>query len=150
MKLESAHSQLGVLNGITGVQQLTIGGQPQTPGQIGLEAFEFGPVPSHAVDNPKVGGPFCRSEQYHWGARFKFGFRVADAAGRRAYPNSVELEHQAAGICRSAAIKLMSTDPRRSTEENKRSGSEELGLGSVTVSPILLEIRLEAKARVEF
>ena len=56
--LESAHSQLSVPNGITGVQQLTIGGQPQTPGQIGLQAWEFTPFPV-LLWNLKVGGPFA-------------------------------------------------------------------------------------------
>jgi hypothetical protein len=35
-----ANAQLRVPNGITGTQQLTIGGVPQTPGAVGLEAFE--------------------------------------------------------------------------------------------------------------
>jgi hypothetical protein len=35
-----ANAQLRVANGITGTQQLTIGGVPQTPGPVGLEAFE--------------------------------------------------------------------------------------------------------------
>jgi hypothetical protein len=35
-----ANSQLRVPNGITGMQQLTIGGVAQTPGAVGLEAFE--------------------------------------------------------------------------------------------------------------
>jgi hypothetical protein len=55
--LESAHSQLSVPNGVTGVQQLTIGGQPQTLGQIGLQAFEFTPFPLLHW-NPKLGQPF--------------------------------------------------------------------------------------------
>jgi len=35
-----ANAQLRVANGITGTQQVTIGGVPQTPGPVGLEAFE--------------------------------------------------------------------------------------------------------------
>ena len=35
-----ANAQLRVPNGITGTQQLTIGGVAQTPGPVGLEAFE--------------------------------------------------------------------------------------------------------------
>jgi hypothetical protein len=35
-----ANAQLRVANGITGTQQLTIGGVAQTPGPVGLEAFE--------------------------------------------------------------------------------------------------------------
>jgi hypothetical protein len=35
-----ANAQLRVANGITGTQQLTIGGVAQTPGAVGLEAFE--------------------------------------------------------------------------------------------------------------
>ena len=35
-----ANAQLRVPNGITGTQQVTIGGVPQTPGPVGLEAFE--------------------------------------------------------------------------------------------------------------
>ena len=35
-----ANAQLRVQNGITGTQQLTIGGVAQTPGAVGLEAFE--------------------------------------------------------------------------------------------------------------
>ena len=35
-----ANAQLRVANGITGTQQLTIGGVAQTPGLVGLEAFE--------------------------------------------------------------------------------------------------------------
>jgi hypothetical protein len=35
-----ANAQLRVQNGITGTQQVTIGGVPQTPGPVGLEAFE--------------------------------------------------------------------------------------------------------------
>jgi hypothetical protein len=35
-----ANSQLRVGNGITGTQRLTIGGVEQTPGAVGLEAFE--------------------------------------------------------------------------------------------------------------
>jgi hypothetical protein len=35
-----ANSQLRVPNGITGTQQVTIGGVAQTPGTVGLEAFE--------------------------------------------------------------------------------------------------------------
>jgi hypothetical protein len=35
-----ANAQLRVANGITGTQQVTIGGVPQTPGSVGLEAFE--------------------------------------------------------------------------------------------------------------
>ncbi len=35
-----ANAQLRVPTGITGTQQLTIGGVPQTPGPVGLEAFE--------------------------------------------------------------------------------------------------------------
>ena len=35
-----ANAQLRVANGITGTQQLTIGGVPQTPGPVALEAFE--------------------------------------------------------------------------------------------------------------
>lgn len=35
-----ANAQLRVANGITGTQQVTIGGVAQTPGPIGLEAFE--------------------------------------------------------------------------------------------------------------
>ena len=35
-----ANAQLRVQNGITGTQQLTIGGVAQTPGPVGLEAFE--------------------------------------------------------------------------------------------------------------
>ncbi|HEX4520720.1 MAG TPA: hypothetical protein VH063_14155 [Gaiellaceae bacterium] len=34
------NAQLRVANGITGQQQLTIAGVPQTPGPVGLEAFE--------------------------------------------------------------------------------------------------------------
>jgi hypothetical protein len=59
--LESAHSQLSVPNGITGVQQLTIGGQPQTPGQIGLQAWEFTPFPV-LLWNLKVGAPCLRTK----------------------------------------------------------------------------------------
>jgi hypothetical protein len=35
-----ANAQLRVPNGITGTQQVAIGGVPQTPGPVGLEAFE--------------------------------------------------------------------------------------------------------------
>jgi len=35
-----ANAQLRVPNGITGTQQVTIGGVAQTPGAVGLEAFE--------------------------------------------------------------------------------------------------------------
>jgi hypothetical protein len=35
-----ANAQLRVPNGITGTQQVTIGGVAQTPGSVGLEAFE--------------------------------------------------------------------------------------------------------------
>ena len=35
-----ANAQLRVANGITGTQQVTIGGVAQTPGPVGLEAFE--------------------------------------------------------------------------------------------------------------
>jgi hypothetical protein len=35
-----ANAQLRVPNGITGTQQLTVGGVAQTPGPVGLEAFE--------------------------------------------------------------------------------------------------------------
>jgi hypothetical protein len=35
-----ANAQLRVQNGITGTQQVTIGGVAQTPGPVGLEAFE--------------------------------------------------------------------------------------------------------------
>jgi hypothetical protein len=35
-----ANAQLRVQNGITGIQQLTIAGVAQTPGAVGLEAFE--------------------------------------------------------------------------------------------------------------
>ena len=35
-----ANAQLRVPNGITGTQQVTIGGVAQTPGPVGLEAFE--------------------------------------------------------------------------------------------------------------
>ncbi len=35
-----ANAQLRVQNGITGTQQVTIGGVEQTPGPVGLEAFE--------------------------------------------------------------------------------------------------------------
>jgi hypothetical protein len=35
-----ANAQLRVRDGITGMQQQTIAGVPQTPGQVGLEAFE--------------------------------------------------------------------------------------------------------------
>lgn len=35
-----ANAQLRVPDAITGTQQLTVGGVPQTPGDIGLEAFE--------------------------------------------------------------------------------------------------------------
>jgi hypothetical protein len=35
-----ANAQLRVANGITGTQQLTVGGVAQTPGPVGLEAFE--------------------------------------------------------------------------------------------------------------
>ena len=35
-----ANAQLRVRNGITGTQQVTIGGVAQTPGPVGLEAFE--------------------------------------------------------------------------------------------------------------
>jgi hypothetical protein len=49
--LESAHSQPSVPNGI--------GGQPQTPGPIGLQAWEFTPFPV-LLWNLKVGGPFAR------------------------------------------------------------------------------------------
>ena len=35
-----ANAQLRVPNGITGTQQITIGGVAQTPGPVGLEAFE--------------------------------------------------------------------------------------------------------------
>jgi hypothetical protein len=40
------------------VQQLTIGGQPQTPGQIGLQVWEFTPLPV-LLWNLKVGRPFA-------------------------------------------------------------------------------------------
>jgi hypothetical protein len=41
-----------VANGLTGWQQLTIGGVPQTPGAIGAEAFEFdyGALSGNATD----------------------------------------------------------------------------------------------------
>jgi hypothetical protein len=35
-----ANAQLRVADGITGTQQVTIGGVAQTPGPVGLEAFE--------------------------------------------------------------------------------------------------------------
>jgi hypothetical protein len=35
-----ANAQLRVANGITGTQRQTVGGVPQTPGAVGLEAFE--------------------------------------------------------------------------------------------------------------
>jgi len=35
-----ANAQLRVPNGVTGKQQVTIGGVAQTPGPVGLEAFE--------------------------------------------------------------------------------------------------------------
>jgi len=38
--IAQANAQLRVPNGITGTQQLTIGGVDQKPGQVGLEAFE--------------------------------------------------------------------------------------------------------------
>jgi len=39
--VKSSHGQLRVHNGITGSQQVTIGGVPQTPKALGLEAFEW-------------------------------------------------------------------------------------------------------------
>lgn len=49
-----ANAQLRVPNGITGTQQVTIGGVPQTPGPVGLEAFET-QLP------PIVGAPTSRT-----------------------------------------------------------------------------------------
>jgi hypothetical protein len=40
LAIGQANTQLRVANGITGTQQVTIGGVAQTPGPVGLEAFE--------------------------------------------------------------------------------------------------------------
>jgi hypothetical protein len=40
LAIGQANAQLRVANGITGTQQVTIGGVAQTPGPVGLEAFE--------------------------------------------------------------------------------------------------------------
>jgi hypothetical protein len=45
LAIGQANAQLRVPNGITGTQQVTIGGVPQTPGPVGLEAFETGLPP---------------------------------------------------------------------------------------------------------
>jgi hypothetical protein len=100
--LESAHSQLSVPNGITGVQQLTIGGQPQTPGQIGLQAWGFTPFPV-LLWNLKVGGPFAGQTNMTGS-----GAVAPMQPGKRACPNSVVVGHQAGQQnWRSRRYKLM-------------------------------------------
>jgi hypothetical protein len=49
-----ANAQLRVANGITGTQQLTIGGVAQTPGPVGLEAFETQLPPIIAASTSRI------------------------------------------------------------------------------------------------